>query len=464
MTSAVVYTFLAFSLFATTFWAAPIISVPNTEKNRVLLDKLGLDYSCMGSTKEKLNFHLDEKAERILERHGNHKKTIFADSTLAVADVEAQFEALMNEDDLGVYHTFAEVESKLQNAAMVFSDLTNLSVIGMTYESRPIYLLELTNKKSKFEKVNFLVTGTHHAREWISTEVPMALIADFLTKYGEDDEVTTLLDTSRIFVIPMLNPDGAVYSRKQKRMWRKNRSKNRWGMGVDNNRNYSYEWGGYGASASSWSDTYRGPNAMSEVENQVIENLQEEHGFTAAISFHSYSELILWPWGYTSSMQTRDHAFFLKHGTVMGKIMDDYEPIQASDLYPASGIFDDYLYGKYNVAVYTIELGRQFVPPQSEVPEINRRGVKMLRYVFKNIRNGLSPEQQQSEVYKLAGKVQNFVRSIIVGQDERNIFQAAQSFNNETSENLTAAFDLLNMKEDLRQKVLKTLQRSQNFQ
>ena len=116
------------------------------------------------------------------------------------------------------------------------------------------------------------------------------------------------------------------------------------------------------------------------------------------------------------------------------------------------------------MAVYTIELGRQFVPPQSEVPEINRRGVKMLRYVFKNIRDGLSPEQQQSEVYKLAGKVQNFVRSIIVGQDERNIFQAAQSFNNETSENLIAAFNLLNMKEDLRQKVLKTLQRSQNFQ
>ena len=125
---------------------------------------------------------------------------------------------------------------------------------------------------------------------------------------------------------------------------------------------------------------------MSEIENQVIENLQEEHGFTAAISFHSYSELILWPWGYTSSMQTRDHAFFLKHGTVMGKIMDDYEPIQASDLYAASGIFDDYLYGAHNVAAYTIELGRQFVPPQSEVPEINRRGVKMLRYVFKNIR------------------------------------------------------------------------------
>ena len=464
MMSAILYTFFAFGFFVATSWAAPIISIPNTEKNQVLLDTLGLDYSCMGSTEEKLNFHLNEEAERILERHGNHKKAIFANSTMALADVQAQFEALMKEDDLGIYHTFAEVESELQNAAMVFSDLTNLSVAGLTYESRPIYVLELSNKQSKVEKVNFLVTGTHHAREWISTEVPMALIAEFLTKYGEDEEVTNLLDTSRIFVVPMLNPDGAVYSRKQKRMWRKNRRKNRWGMGVDNNRNYSYKWGGPGASGSAWSDTFRGPSAMSEVENQVIANLQEEYGFSAAISFHSYSELILWPWGYTSSMQTRDHAFFLKHGTVMGQIMDDYEPMQASGLYAASGIFDDYLYGEHNVVAYTIELGKQFVPAQSEVPEINRRGVEMLRYVFKNIRNGLSPEEQDSEVYQLAGKVQNLVRSIIIGQDQQNIFLAAQGFNTESNENLTAAFDLLNMKEELRQRVLNTLKRNKNFQ
>tara|TARA_B100000674_G_C37955412_1_gene969350 strand:- start:345 stop:1739 length:1395 start_codon:yes stop_codon:yes gene_type:complete len=464
MFSAMLSIFLAFSFFCTSYWAAPIISVPNTEKNQVLLETLGLDFSCMGTTPEKLNFHLDETAERILERHGNHKKALFSGSTLAVEDVEAQFEALMNEDDLGVYHTFAEVESELQNAAVVYSDLTNLSVAAITYESRPIYVLEITNKKSKQEKVNFLVTGTHHAREWISTEVPMAFIAEFLTRYGEDDEVTQLLNTSRIFVIPMLNPDGAVYSRTQKRMWRKNRRKNRWGTGVDNNRNYSYKWGGSGASSSAWSDTFRGPSAMSEVENQVIENLQEEHGFSAAISFHSYSELILWPWGYTASMQTRDHAFFLKHGTVMGQIMDDYEPIQASGLYAASGIFDDYLYGEHNVAAYTIELGRQFIPAQSEVPEITSRGVKMLRYVFKNIRNGLSPDQQESEVYQLAGEIQNLVRSIIVGQDDRNILQASQSIREVTNQKLHEAFDLLNMKEDLRKTVRKTLQQTQNFQ
>ena len=459
-----VSSFLAFCVFSFNSWAAPIISVPNTEKNQVLLETLGLDFSCMGTTPERLNFHLDETAERILERHGNHKKSILAGSTLAVEDVEAQFEALMSEDDLGVYHTFAEVESELQNAAMVFSDLTNLSVAATTYESRPIYVLEITNKNSKQEKVNFLVTGTHHAREWISTEVPMAFIAEFLTKYGEDEEVTQLLDTSRIFVIPMLNPDGAVYSRTQKRMWRKNRRKNRWGTGVDNNRNYSYKWGGSGASSSAWSDIFRGPNAMSEVENQVIENLQEQYGFSAAISFHSYSELILWPWGYTASMQTRDHAFFLKHGTIMGQIMGEYEPIQASGLYAASGIFDDYLYGEHNVAAYTIELGKQFIPAQSEVPEITSRGVQMLRYVFKNIRNGLSPNQQESEVYQLAGKIQNLVRAITVGEDESNILLATQSFNEVTDQKLLESFDLLNMKDELRQKIRTTLKRTKNFQ
>ena len=48
---------------------------------------------------------------------------------------------------------------------------------------------------------------------------------------------------------------------------------------------------------------------MSEIENQVIANLQEKHGFSAAISFHSYSELILWPWGYIINANPRSCIF-----------------------------------------------------------------------------------------------------------------------------------------------------------
>ena len=454
---------LTMGSLAVSLAASPIISVPNTDKNQVILDTLDLDYSCIGSTPESLNFHLDERAEKILDKHSQHKKAIFSGSRLAVEDVEAQFEALANESDLGVYHTFEEMESELQNAVIQYPDLTELSVAGTTAESRPIYVLEITNKKSNQSKVNFLVTGTHHAREWISTEVPMAAIADFLTKYGTDAEVTQLLDSSRIVVVPMLNPDGAVFSRTQKRMWRKNRRKTRWGTGVDNNRNYGYKWGGKGASSSAWSDTFRGPNAMSEVENNVIKELQENYGFSAAISFHSYSELILWPWGYTASMQTRDHAFFAKHGKKMGEIMGNYRPMQASGLYEASGIFDDYLYAEHNVVAYTIELGRQFIPAQSEVPEINSRGVKMLKYVFNNIRNGLSPDQKDSDIYRLAGKIQNLVKAMMVGEDQRDIREASLGIQNISDSQLNEAFELLHMKPDLRSKILSILTKVQNF-
>lgn len=452
-----------FSGIATSLWAAPIISVPNTSKNQIILDTLDLDYSCIGSTPQNLNFHLDDRAEQILEKHAQHKKAIFSESRLAVQDVEEQFAVFTKQSDLGIYHTFEEVESELQNAVMQFPDLTDLSIAGTTEESRPIYVLEITNKKSNQSKVNFLVTGTHHAREWISTEVPMAAIAEFLTKYGTDPEVTQLLDSSRIVVVPMLNPDGAVFSRTEKRMWRKNRRKNRWGTGVDNNRNYAYKWGGKGASSSAWSDTFRGPSAMSEVENNVIKELQEQFGFSAAISFHSYSELILWPWGYTSSMQTRDHAFFAEHGKVMGQIMGNYKPMQASGLYEASGIFDDYLYAEHNVAAFTIELGRQFIPAEDEVPEINSRGVKMLRYVFKNIRNGLSPNQQKSDVYVLAGKVQQLVKAVMVGEDQRDIREASLDIQNISDSQLNKAFELLHMKPDLRSKILSILTKVQNF-
>ena len=45
---------------------------------------------------------------------------------------------------------------------------------------------------------------------------------------------------------------------------------------------------------------------MSEIENQVIQNLQDQYQFVAALSFHSYSELVLWPWSYTDAIQSKE--------------------------------------------------------------------------------------------------------------------------------------------------------------
>ena len=357
--------------------AESIIQVPNNAVNQRILREMDLDYDCMGGNQHQLHFLMDEHAEKKLSERKFFKTQLFKHSTTAVEDVHTLFSEITSKEDLGIYHTFEEMEAELNATAQAHPNLTTLKVGAQSHEGRPIYVLEITKKASNREKVNFLVTGTHHAREWISTEVPLAFIKHLTEGYGNDPVITQLLNTSVIVVVPMLNPDGGVYSRTRKTMWRKNRRKpeGNWMVGVDNNRNYPYHFGGAGASNWSGSQTYHGPEGLSEVENQLVVQLTEEYGFKTAVSFHSYSELVLWPWGYTSKIQSKDHNIFAKYGKKMGEILG-YKPMQASKLYPASGVFDDTMYANYGVLAYTIELGKQFIPREKDVPEILEKNIE----------------------------------------------------------------------------------------
>ena len=370
------------------FSADSIVEVPNSAVNQRILKQLDLDYDCMGSDEKNLRFLLNEDAREKFSKRKFFKTQLFQHSITVVEDVQTLTEDITKKKDLGIYHTFEEMEQELQVVAQTQSGLASLKVGAQSHEGRPIYVLEITAKASEREKVNFLVTGTHHARGWISTEVPLAFIKHLTEGYGQDPVVTELLDTSVIVVVPMLNPDGGVHSRTKSTMWRKNRRKpeGNWRTGVDNNRNYPYHFGGAGASGYSGSQTYHGPEALSEIENQLVVQLTEEYGFKAGVSFHSYSELVLWPWGYTSKIQSKDHEIFARFGNEMGKIMK-YKPMQASKLYPASGVFDDTMYANYGVLAYTIELGTQFVPREDDVAGIQAKSIEALRYLFTNARN-----------------------------------------------------------------------------
>ncbi len=104
----------------------------------------------------------------------------------------------------------------------------------------------------------------------------------------------------------MVNPDGHYYvelnhAGSSNSWWRKNRRDNGNGTyGVDLNRNYSFEWGydNVGSSPSTASETYRGSGPFSEPETQAIRDFVTAHSFTTWLSYHSYGELLLYPWGY----------------------------------------------------------------------------------------------------------------------------------------------------------------------
>ena len=172
----------------------------------------------------------------------------------------------------------------------------------------------------------------------------------------------------------MINPDGYVHSWNVDRYWRKNR---RGGYGVDLNRNFSVAWGKRGASKSRYAQTYRGAHAFSEPETQAARKLFEGPKVDAHIDFHSFSQLILYPWNYQRS-RSPDAAQLAAAADRMGSAMfnehgEAYRLMAGAEFYPASGTFSDWSYGEAGALAFTIELrpsrgGRDgFVLPPEQI-------------------------------------------------------------------------------------------------
>ncbi|MCP3926143.1 MAG: zinc carboxypeptidase [Desulfobacterales bacterium] len=286
---------------------------------------------------------------------------------------------IMKTDKATVYKSFDEeggIKDQLYELAAQYPKLVKLKVIGKTIQDRPIIAMCLS-KKGGFGKLKhifkpeMLYLATHHAREWVAAEMGMRLIKYYLSNYGTDTRVTNILDTKKIWIIPLANPDGYEYTHTTERLWRKNlRDNDKDGKitnldGVDLNRNFGGHFGldDEGSSPEWSSQTYRGEEAFSEPETKAVVKFIRKRRLKSIISYHTYSNLILYPWGWQVKTKSFDHGIFVAQaGTTENPAIIDtinnvgYEPQISADLYPTNGDFTDWSYSKYGIPSYTVEL------------------------------------------------------------------------------------------------------------
>jgi carboxypeptidase T len=262
-----------------------------------------------------------------------------------------------------IYHNYKELEQDMRSLAARAPDLVSIFSIGKSTLGKDLWAVRLTKgakgtQPSKKPGIVFL--GTHHAREHLSTEVPL-MLAKHLVDNRADAEIARLLDTRDIYIIPMVNPDGVEYDIEggKYHMHRKNMSKNSDGTtGVDLNRNYGWGWGGGGASPDPSDDTYRGPSAFSEPESRAVKAFVEARpNLKVLLSYHTFSELILYPWG-GSNDPIPDAPARNAFQTMAGEMakMNGYTPEQSSDLYIATGDTCDWAWGEKGIYAFTFEL------------------------------------------------------------------------------------------------------------
>jgi carboxypeptidase T len=209
-----------------------------------------------------------------------------------------------------------------------------------------------------------LILGCHHAREWISVDVPLLLARYLAENAASDPTVRSLLARGEIWIVPLVNPDGLEYSIDVYRYWRKNRRANSDGsFGVDLNRNYGYMWGldDAGSSPSPLSEVFRGTSAFSEPETRAVRDLFLSREFRAVVSYHSFSQTILYPWGYADVPTDRDDLL-REIGLEMAGLMEAVNGRAyfcgraASALYVTNGDLTDWTFAETGVPSYTIEL------------------------------------------------------------------------------------------------------------
>ena len=262
------------------------------------------------------------------------------------------------------YHTYDEVREVLHSLAERYPHIVELTVLGKTVEEREIPMIRLThrdNRDGEFFTPGILFVGSHHAREHLSTEIPLLLAKHLAENYDSDEKIKRLINTRDIYIVPILNVDGKLHDIKGGRYksWRKNRSLNDGSRyrGVDLNRNYSYRWGKGGSSKRRSSNVYRGPAPFSEPETTAIKTFIESHSnIFVLLSYHTYSELILYPWGGSyDGIGGEDQKVFKKMANDMAQ-WTNYKPMQASSLYIATGDTCDWAYGEHGIYCFTFEL------------------------------------------------------------------------------------------------------------
>ncbi len=307
------------------------------------------------------------------------------------------------------FHTYAENEQVIDDIVASHPNIAQKFSIGRSYEGRQIWAIKLTQNVngSTNGKPEVMINGLIHARERASNELALYMIQVLGNNYGLSGtlgrKVTKILDSSVVYVIPMMNPDGAEYDMSGGRWhkWRKNRQPvpGSSAIGIDLNRQFGYTWNccAGGASTKPSSDYYQGPSAFYTPEDQAYRDfvnsrvVNGKSKITEILSLHSAAKQVLWPYSYTkanipSDMTPDDHAAFVALGKGIAK-RDGYKPQQGSDLYIVSGDQDDWAYGAHGIFATTIELpkgsAKRYYPSQAEVNKFDKQNLNAVLWYLK---------------------------------------------------------------------------------
>ena len=313
------------------------------------------------------------------------------------------------------YFTYQEMTDLLHDLKDTYPDIISFESIGVTYEGRDIWMVKLSDNVDENEdEPGVLFMGAHHGNEKPSFEVLIFFIQHMVENYGKEntdddgdgqvnedpidgfdndddgdidedpseDRVRDVMNNTQIFLIPMVNPDGVEADS------RKNCAPNHGPFGFKNkitsygvnlNRNYDDYWFLYYLLPLNYhlvmnmldsSFNYRGPHPFSENETIAVRDFVETQDISISLSFHSYSEIMFYPWMHTSR-PTSHEDLFISIGENMSSINKYHLITGGQYIIPryggTLGSSENWLYRERGILSFTMELCKEFAPTDPAV-------------------------------------------------------------------------------------------------
>ena len=286
--------------FTSDFSADEIAIMKNNNFNyEVLVDDVASDF---------------KKRNRLAQSRGVNLNTTGCNSKMGKVQNPVNF----NLGSMGGYYTFNEMKADLDKMAQLYPNLISVKQsLATTIDGNPIYYVRISDNPSVNEtEPEVLYTALHHSREPASISQLMYFMWYMLENYSKDATIKHIVDNTELYLVPCVNPDGYKYNESTNPsgggMWRKNRKKLGSTYGVDLNRNYGKDWGydEQGSSGSTVSEAYRGPSAFSEIETSTMKSFCESHNFLLALNYHTFGNLLIYPWGAEENKFTPDSTLY----------------------------------------------------------------------------------------------------------------------------------------------------------
>ena len=254
--------------------------------------------------------------------------------------------------ELGGYHNYDTPTDELNIYAEAYPDICRLYTLGQSVQGRELWAVLITdNPDEEEDELEFKYVSTIHGDEPVGTEMCLYFIDLLLTEYGTDERITSLIDGTAIWIVPLMNPDGLELGRRAN------------ANGYDLNRNFPL------LTENSLNIFTGEPldalNRQSEVRHMM--NWTAENSFVLSATFHAGALYVIYP---PDDLLFKEIARrYTRHNLPMWNSSQSPDGIiRPDEMSPIRGTISEWNFRYVCCTEVAIELSRAKRPSASQIP------------------------------------------------------------------------------------------------